>query len=235
MLKTEAYFVIVLVLMLVVGEDHGIDEIGFHDDDERMTRSESTNELVSACRFVRLEHSCSCDIRHSLACHEFDQIFDFAQDDFRCQFHREINRGDHAVGTRDAFARNFKCSAVVGTGARKRQPERYVHAAVECVELQRNQSLIVVHAKYRVEFAFNRSVENGVRRNRTNDFRFTILDSRLQFLNCRRDDFNFFDAEFAGFAGVRIESGNGNARTQFCLGSAETPRATGRRALSLTA
>ena len=90
------------------------------------------------------------------------------------EFHREINRGDHAVGTRDAFARNFKCSAVVGTGARKRQPERYVHAAVECVQLQRNQSLIVVHAKYRVEFAFNRSVENGVWRNGTeNDFRFT--------------------------------------------------------------
>ena len=51
----------------------------------------------------------------------------------------------------------------------KRQPERYVHAAVECVQLQRDQSLIVVHAKHRVEFAFNRAVENGVGRNRTDE------------------------------------------------------------------
>ena len=85
------------------------------------------------------------------------------------QLHREINRGDHAVGTRDAFARNFKCSAVVGTGAGKRQPERYVHAAVERVQLQWDQSLIVVHAKHRVEFAFNRAVENSVGRNRTDE------------------------------------------------------------------
>ena len=79
------------------------------------------------------------------------------------QLRREINCGDHAVGSRDTFAGDFKCSAMVRTGAREWQPERYVHAAVKCVQLQRNQSLIVVHAKHRIEFTFNGTVENGVR------------------------------------------------------------------------
>ena len=83
------------------------------------------------------------------------------------QLHREINRGDHAVGTRDSFAGNFKRGAVIGTGARKRKAERHVHAVVKCVKLQRDQSLIVIHAEHRVEFTFNRAMENCVGGNGT--------------------------------------------------------------------
>ena len=85
------------------------------------------------------------------------------------QLHREIDRGDHAVGTRDAFAGNFKRGAVIGTGARKRQAKRHIHTAVEGVQFQWDQSLIVIHAEHRVEFAFNRAVKNGVGRNRTGE------------------------------------------------------------------
>ena len=78
------------------------------------------------------------------------------------EFHGEIDRRDHAVGSCDSFSGNFKRGAVIGTGARTRQTERHVHAVVKCVQLKRNQSLIVIHAKHRVEFAFNRPVENRV-------------------------------------------------------------------------
>src|SRR4029453_10266979 len=74
----------------------------------------------------------------------------------------EINRGDHAVRTGHSSAGNFKRGAVIRTGARKRKPKRHVHALVKGVEFQRNQSLIVIHAEYRVEFAFNRTMENCV-------------------------------------------------------------------------
>src|SRR5205814_7849017 len=91
------------------------------------------------------------------------------------QLHREINCGDHAVGPRDSFPGYLECSPVIRARARQGEAQRYVHAAVERVQLQRNQSLVVIHAKHRVEFAFNRSVENGVRRNRTgeNEWRMT--------------------------------------------------------------
>src|SRR4030095_5693533 len=71
------------------------------------------------------------------------------------QFRSEINRGDHAVGTRDTFASNFKCSAVIGTGAGKRKAKRHVHTLVKRVKFQRNQSLIMIHGEYRIVFAFN--------------------------------------------------------------------------------
>src|ERR1051325_850286 len=81
---------------------------------------------------------------------------------FPRQFHREIDRCDHAIGTRDALSGDLKCSAMIRTGAREWQPQSYVHAAVECVQLERDQSLVVVHAKHRVEFAFDRAIEDCV-------------------------------------------------------------------------
>src|SRR5205809_7199948 len=80
------------------------------------------------------------------------------------QLHSEIDRRDHAVRTCNSFAGNFKRGAVIGTGARKRKPKRRVHTLVKGVEFQRNQSLIVIHAKYRIEFAFDRTMKNCVGR-----------------------------------------------------------------------
>ena len=83
------------------------------------------------------------------------------------QFHREVDRGDHAVGARDPFSGNFKRSAVIGAGPREGETQRHVHTFVKGMQLQWDQTLIVIHAKHRVEFAFNHAMKNCVRRNWT--------------------------------------------------------------------
>src|SRR5205085_1777874 len=84
----------------------------------------------------------------------------------RSELDCEIDRGDHAVGAGDSFAGDFECGAVIGTGARKRQTERYVHAVVECVQLQRDQTLVVIHAEYGIELTVDCAMENGIWRSR---------------------------------------------------------------------
>src|ERR1700724_1347864 len=98
---------------------------------------------------------------------------------FLDQFHRQIDRRDHAIGTRDSFAGDVERGAMIRTRPRERQPERHIHAAVKGVEFQRNQTLIVIHAEHGVEFAFGGAMENGIWRKGTDDSRFSILDSRL--------------------------------------------------------
>src|SRR5689334_18800639 len=75
----------------------------------------------------------------------------------------QIDRRDHAVGLGDSFAGNLECGAVIRTGPGKWQPQRGVHAAVKSVQLERDQSLIVIHAKHGVEFTFYRAMEYRVR------------------------------------------------------------------------
>ncbi|KAF5408223.1 MAG: hypothetical protein Udaeo2_15990 [Candidatus Udaeobacter sp.] len=53
---------------------------------------------------------------------------------------------------------------MIGTGARKRKTERHIYALVKGVKFQRDQPLIVIHAEYRIEFIFNRTVKDGVGR-----------------------------------------------------------------------
>ena len=78
------------------------------------------------------------------------------------QFHGEPDRGDHAVGPRDALAGDRKSGAVIRAGARERQAKSDVHAFMESVQFQRDQSLIVIHAKHAVEFSLDRAMKNGV-------------------------------------------------------------------------
>ena len=80
-----------------------------------------------------------------------------------CQFHGEIDCCDHAVGPRDAFAGDFKCGAVIGTGTSKGKTQRHVHTRVKRVQLQRDQALIVIYAQDRIKIAFNRTMEYCVR------------------------------------------------------------------------
>src|SRR2546430_13675163 len=82
----------------------------------------------------------------------------------RHEFHCQIDRCEHAVGSRDSLAGNFKCCAVIGTGARKWEAQRDVHTFVKGMQLQWDQSLIVIHAKHRVEVALNRAMEHCVGR-----------------------------------------------------------------------
>ena len=48
---------------------------------------------------------------------------------------RQIDRGDHTVWARDAFAGDIERGAVIGTGARKRQAEGDVHPGMKGVQL----------------------------------------------------------------------------------------------------
>ena len=53
---------------------------------------------------------------------------------------------------------------MIGAGARKGETERDIHAFMEGVQLERDQSLIVIHAEHGVEFALDRAMENRVGR-----------------------------------------------------------------------
>ena len=78
------------------------------------------------------------------------------------KFHRESNRGDHAVGPRDSLAGDGESGAVIGAGAREGEAESDVHSFMESVEFQRDQSLIVIHAKHGIEFSLDGVMENSV-------------------------------------------------------------------------
>ena len=56
---------------------------------------------------------------------------------------------------------------MIRAGAREWESKSDVHTFMEGVEFQRDQSLIVIHAKDRVEFSLDRAMKNGVRRERT--------------------------------------------------------------------
>ena len=93
---------------------------------------------------------------------------------------------------------------MIRAGTRERKTERYIHTFVKRVKLQRDQPLIVIHAKNGVEFAVDRAMENRVGRVRPGYFGFRILNFEFQPFNSWFYDFDFFAAEFAGFARVRI-------------------------------
>src|SRR5882724_7254547 len=87
------------------------------------------------------------------------------------EFHREIDRGDHAVGPRNVFAGDVEGRSVIGACAREGKTERHVYAFVKGVELQWNQSLVVIHAKHGVPGAICSVIKNDVGGKRTGDDR----------------------------------------------------------------
>ena len=87
---------------------------------------------------------------------------------------------------------------MVRAGSRKWESQGDVYAFVKGLQLQWDQSLIVIHTKYRVEFALNRAVENRVWRVWTRKWRRVIGDQgSVQFLYCRRNDIDFFAPDLA--------------------------------------
>ena len=76
----------------------------------------------------------------------------------------QIDRSDHTVWVRDAFAGDIKGGAVIGTGARKRQAEGDVHTGMKGVQLQRNQALIVIQTESGVPFLVSEMEEESIRR-----------------------------------------------------------------------
>jgi hypothetical protein len=51
---------------------------------------------------------------------------------------------------------------MIRAGARERESESDIHTFMECVQFQRDQPLIVIHAKDPVEFSLDRTVKNSV-------------------------------------------------------------------------
>ncbi len=95
---------------------------------------------------------------------------------------------------------------MVRARAKEWQAEGDIHAFVECVELERNQSLIVIHAKDAVEVTLDRAVEYGVGGEGAVE-----IPMRFQKCDGGRNGLDFLAAEVAVFSGVGIQSSHGDA------------------------
>src|SRR5205823_8605873 len=82
---------------------------------------------------------------------------------FLREFPSQLDRRNHTVGPRDAFARYIERGAMIGAGARKGQAESHVHTAVKGVKFKRDQTLIVIHAKGGVPFPVSKMEKKCVR------------------------------------------------------------------------
>src|SRR2546423_6671680 len=99
------------------------------------------------------------------------------------EFHCEIDRGDHAVVPRNIFARDVERRPVIGARSREGETEGYVYPFVKSMQLQRNQPLIVIHAKHSVPGAIRGVVKDSVRRKRTGHLGLGGFDFGLQLPN----------------------------------------------------
>jgi len=118
----------------------------------------------------------------------------------------EADGGFHAVGAGNASTGDLEGGAVVGARSHKWEAERDIHAFVKGMELQRDQPLVVIHAKDTIELPLNGAVENGV--GREGPLKVPMVP---QIRNGRSDDFDFLAAEIAIFAGVGIQPRHGDS------------------------
>ena len=91
----------------------------------------------------------------------------------------QIDCRNHTVGPRDAFSRNIERGSVIGTGAGKGQTEGDVHAGMKGVQLQWNQTLIVIHAESGVPFPVSEMEEESVGRNGPFETRSRLVRSKM--------------------------------------------------------
>jgi hypothetical protein len=115
------------------------------------------------------------------------------------EFGGEADGGFHAVRAGDALTSDLEGRAVVGASANEWKAEGDIHPSVKGMELERDQALVVIHAKDAIEFPLHRTVENRVRRERALE-----VAVAFQFLNGGGDDVDFIAAEVAIFTGVGI-------------------------------
>src|SRR5436190_1343118 len=100
----------------------------------------------------------------------------------------------------NSAAGDVECRPVVNRGANDRQPESNIYRLSKRQTFYRNQSLIVVARRYRVELASERAEEQGIGREGTG---YVDIFSATRF-DCGLDLAGFFGAEQSVFAGVRI-------------------------------
>src|SRR5690348_12710264 len=108
----------------------------------------------------------------------------------------------------DAAPGNVERRAVIYGGADDWQAERHIDCFAEGETLNRDQTLIVITGRDRVELAARRTHEQRVGGEGTAGF--DVVSSATGF-DGRRDLARFFRAEQAVLAGVRVESGDGEA------------------------
>ena len=92
------------------------------------------------------------------------------------EFRGEVNCRDHAVGPRRALARDVEGSSMIGAGPRKRQAECHVHSGMKGVQLQWNQTLIVIHAESGVPFPVSEMKEECVGRDGAVETGWLVVD-----------------------------------------------------------
>ena len=112
----------------------------------------------------------------------------------------------------NALARDIEGRAVIHGGSDDRQAEGYVHGAVEGDGLDRNVSLVVVHADDPVEVALPGPHEYGVRRQGTRDPPTPGTGFLTRFFDGGRDDADLLVPEESALARMGIQSAYGDPR-----------------------
>src|SRR6476620_1452498 len=79
-----------------------------------------------------------------------------------CSFDCHLERCGHRARVGTILTRDVECSAVIGCGAYDWEAQRDVHRILEVKRLDRNQRLVVVHAKRRVIVCPRALMEHGV-------------------------------------------------------------------------
>ncbi len=78
-----------------------------------------------------------------------------------------LDRGIHAVVAGDPFARDVECSAMIDRRSDEGQTQGHVYRLAKTDQLDRSQSLVVVHRQHYVKLAIECTIEQRVRRQRT--------------------------------------------------------------------
>ncbi len=109
---------------------------------------------------------------------------------------------------------------MIGRGANEREPERHIDGVREGERLDRNQRLIVIHGDDDVIALARRGVEQRVGWMRAADGD----PGALEFGQRRRDDFDLLASHRAAFAGMGIETCEGESRLRESEANAEIMR-----------
>src|SRR6185503_9615346 len=106
-------------------------------------------------------------------------------------------------------AGDVKRGAVVNRSSYDRQPQCHVDCRPECQALDRDQSLIVITRRDRVELTPPRTHEESIRRERTC---YVDVVFRATLFYCRRDFQSLFGPKQSVLAGMRIQPCDADSR-----------------------
>ena len=121
---------------------------------------------------------------------------------------RQSQRRNQACRVGGAGAGDVECGAVIRRGAHEGQAERDIDGVIEGERLDRDQRLIVIHAQCRVVARARLGMKHGIRRQRPPGVDALGDQPRHR----RRNDAAVLFAQRAVFAGMRIKSGDREAR-----------------------